>query len=585
MNTTKPKAYSYIRFSTPEQKKGDSLRRQIEAANNYKKEHNLELVSLRDMGISGHSGAHITKGELGQFLEWIEDGKVERDSRLLIENIDRLSRQPPSEALSVFLSIVNAGVKLVILYGNGYNREITKESFDNESRDYYEIMGELRRAYGESKYKSERLKDAWQEKRNRAIEDGKKLSKKSPQWLEPIEDEKGNLKGFRKRDGKNGTENVVKAIQLMFQKKASGKKGAAMITRELNQMEGIYKPENGWAKSTINKYLRGKAVLGHFELHTKKNGKRKPTGEVIKDYYPPIIEPELWNRANEVFKENAKKKGNAGGNTGAESNLFRHISVICAKCNEGKMSYKNHGKWEYLRCKKHQRNNGCSESRSVRYDSIFEPLMLEYCRNLVISDILPNNEKRQMELADLGGKLQAVNGELEELKKAIKNRDKAIDMAENERTIQRHNKKLDSLYEQQEKKEREKKDIETRYDDLSTSSETTAERLKNIQELIERLDEVEGDERIDLRIILRGKLERLIEQIKIGFWQDEEGVDYTIFTTDFKDGVRQILVLINDKPDEFIIIDKREIDIQDIERARQGEADKRVKINDPRTEK
>jgi DNA invertase Pin-like site-specific DNA recombinase len=30
----KPKAYSYIRFSTPEQEKGDSLRRQMEGAEN-----------------------------------------------------------------------------------------------------------------------------------------------------------------------------------------------------------------------------------------------------------------------------------------------------------------------------------------------------------------------------------------------------------------------------------------------------------------------------------------------------------------------------------------------------------------------
>ena len=33
-----PKCYSYIRFSTPEQSKGDSLRRQLELSANYAKE-------------------------------------------------------------------------------------------------------------------------------------------------------------------------------------------------------------------------------------------------------------------------------------------------------------------------------------------------------------------------------------------------------------------------------------------------------------------------------------------------------------------------------------------------------------------
>ncbi len=36
-----PRVYSYIRFSTPEQKKGDSLRRQTEAAEEWAKAHGL----------------------------------------------------------------------------------------------------------------------------------------------------------------------------------------------------------------------------------------------------------------------------------------------------------------------------------------------------------------------------------------------------------------------------------------------------------------------------------------------------------------------------------------------------------------
>ena len=35
MTAGKPKAYSYVRFSTPGQAKGDSYRRQTEAANEY----------------------------------------------------------------------------------------------------------------------------------------------------------------------------------------------------------------------------------------------------------------------------------------------------------------------------------------------------------------------------------------------------------------------------------------------------------------------------------------------------------------------------------------------------------------------
>lgn len=40
---TKPTAYSYIRFSTPEQRKGHSFQRQYELTQKYAKEHGLEL--------------------------------------------------------------------------------------------------------------------------------------------------------------------------------------------------------------------------------------------------------------------------------------------------------------------------------------------------------------------------------------------------------------------------------------------------------------------------------------------------------------------------------------------------------------
>src|SRR5262249_429406 len=49
------KAYSYLRFSTPEQMKGDSQRRQLEAARSYALEKGLELdeeLTFHDLGVS-----------------------------------------------------------------------------------------------------------------------------------------------------------------------------------------------------------------------------------------------------------------------------------------------------------------------------------------------------------------------------------------------------------------------------------------------------------------------------------------------------------------------------------------------------
>src|SRR5262249_55658961 len=88
-------AYSYIRFSTPEQMKGDSLRRQTEAAADWCRRHNVSLdtsTTLRDLGRSAYTGKHRENADrhaLASFLKMVEQGKVVRGSYLLIENLDR----------------------------------------------------------------------------------------------------------------------------------------------------------------------------------------------------------------------------------------------------------------------------------------------------------------------------------------------------------------------------------------------------------------------------------------------------------------------------------------------------------------
>ena len=65
---TAAKAYSYLRFSTPEQSKGDSLRRQTALADEYAKRHGLTLdteLNLRDLGVSAFRGDNVAVGALG----------------------------------------------------------------------------------------------------------------------------------------------------------------------------------------------------------------------------------------------------------------------------------------------------------------------------------------------------------------------------------------------------------------------------------------------------------------------------------------------------------------------------------------
>src|SRR5438270_645082 len=92
--TPPPLAYSYIRFSTPEQAKGDSLRRQDEAATGWCKRNGVRLdtsLTLHDLGKSAFLGEHRKnpdRNALAAFLKMVEQGRIPRDSYLIVENLD-----------------------------------------------------------------------------------------------------------------------------------------------------------------------------------------------------------------------------------------------------------------------------------------------------------------------------------------------------------------------------------------------------------------------------------------------------------------------------------------------------------------
>lgn len=130
--TEKPKAYSYLRFSTPEQQKGDSFRRQAQMAIDYAARKGLQLddtLSFQDLGVSSFRGQNVATGKLGNFLEAVDSGEVPRGSYLLVESLDRISRQTTRRAQRVLEDIADRGITVVTLNDE---REYSSESLDRD---------------------------------------------------------------------------------------------------------------------------------------------------------------------------------------------------------------------------------------------------------------------------------------------------------------------------------------------------------------------------------------------------------------------------------------------------------------------
>lgn len=109
------KAYSYIRFSTKRQARGDSLQRQLDRSRGYAAEFDLDLqeASFEDLGVSAFDRSNVTKGALAAFIQAVESGAIQRGSFLLVENLDRLSRSDCLDAMSLLGKLVNLGIRVV----------------------------------------------------------------------------------------------------------------------------------------------------------------------------------------------------------------------------------------------------------------------------------------------------------------------------------------------------------------------------------------------------------------------------------------------------------------------------------------
>src|SRR3954470_4641161 len=101
-------AYSYIRFSSAKQAAGDSLRRQVEGTEKVCKRHGWTLddsLNLRDLGVSAFRGSNVREGALAAFLQAVKNRKVKPGSVLIVESLDRLSRNQVRPALQLFMGI------------------------------------------------------------------------------------------------------------------------------------------------------------------------------------------------------------------------------------------------------------------------------------------------------------------------------------------------------------------------------------------------------------------------------------------------------------------------------------------------
>lgn len=394
---TRPRAYSYLRMSTDLQLKGDSRRRQMQLSQKYADEHDLELADddqLEDIGISAFKGANAKEGALGKFLSAVAKGDVEPGSYLLVESLDRLSREELLKANALFLSIVQSGIKLVTLEDS---RVYSAENLNIV--DMITSLVIMEKANAESKSKSLRVGAAWKNKKDLANSTRKPMTARCPAWLKLSAD----------RTAYEIIQERVEIVRHIFEDTISGLGMFAISTRLNKANVPAFEGKNGWHRSYIAKTLANRSVLGEFQPGKRSDGRRVADGDPIPNYYPAIVPEEVFYQAN--HSRSRRKIGGAGRKGPGYTNLFGGIAR-CAYCNS-QVVFENKGSGSkggsYLICGSAQRGWECS---SIRWKySDFEASFLASVPELNLESIL-NSDADAKARKDVEGELAALRGEI-----------------------------------------------------------------------------------------------------------------------------------------------------------------------------
>lgn len=291
----RPLAYSYVRFSTPEQAKGNSQRRQLEAAEQYAAKNGLELSreNFRDLGVSAWQGTNVATGALGAFLSAVRQGDIVPGSYLLVESLDRVSRSNARSALRVLEEIVDAGVKVVTLNDG---KLYTAETLNSDPMSLMMSILIFMRGNEESETKSARVRDAWQKKKELARKEGRPMTKVLPGWMKLNED-----------GSKVVLDDARAAVVRSIVEDATAGVGLAKIAADLNA-RGVEPWGEGrkraafWHRTYVSKIIRTPALVGTFTPRSshKQEGRRVFVPlDPIENYYPPVITRAEYERLQE----------------------------------------------------------------------------------------------------------------------------------------------------------------------------------------------------------------------------------------------------------------------------------------------
>lgn len=374
-------AILYLRVSSAEQIKGYGPDRQKTLGREYaaRMGWNIER-EIADEGRSAFHGANRVEGAALHDFELEARNGLHRDKVLIVENIDRLSRQGAKTAAQLIWALNEHGVD-VATYHDGY---VYKAGNNGDMMELFSVIIKAQLAHEESANKSRRTRASW-DKRHAEIANGSKdtMAGRAPAWLTISDGE------YRVVAGRAEILNEIYDLYI-------NGVGIYKIVQTLNARKEppwpIRKKDGagGWYMAYVYRLLTNRAVLGEYITLD---------GQCLAaDYFPQVITAEKFARAQGV---RGKKTKTGGRYYNRASNLLSGL-VFCQQCQgtacyehkgsnsfttykgkDGRLRHYRRKTYERLRCDNFRRKHGCDNASLLDYQVVERTILDELLPRLV----------------------------------------------------------------------------------------------------------------------------------------------------------------------------------------------------------
>ncbi len=428
---TRSLAYSYLRFSSPEQAKGDSLRRQTGMRDEWCTRHGVTLdtsLNMTDAGVSAFTGDHRSNPDrhaLAGFLELVRVGKVARGSYFIIENLDRLTREDSVPAVNLFTGILLSGIRIV---------QLDPETIYTDRSDSMDVMRavlEMSRGHSESMNKSRRMSAVWGEKRKKATAEKTVISRSCPAWI--------RVEGIGTSARYTIHPKRAEVVQRIFRMATDGY-GTRLIVKALTGEKVPPFGRKPWNTSYLKLMLKSRTTFGEFTPRTGRgsSAKRKPDGQPIANYYPAAITEDVWFAAQEAMKKRTQQAGDGEQKRGVGGRPSKEIvNVFSAMLQDARTGERLHLRQYAERAGKDRKvlrhyiaPYAGTEHRAANISfplAVFEAAVFSSLAEINPNDLLPDAEGEPNVLLALAGRLSEIDGKLARIKERIRTGDE-LDM-------------------------------------------------------------------------------------------------------------------------------------------------------------